>query len=118
MISLVCNKCGWAHFGVSKEYAKQSVDEFVDYYQKLSDSDKKQFYGETEVTKLNLLAKYEHCFNCSGPYTDFHIETVLDKIPMGVTIQPIVIAEGLLSNKMPISDEIQPIVVGALGRIA
>jgi hypothetical protein len=95
MMSLVCNKCGWAHFGVSKEYAQKATDEFVEYYQRMSYAERKRFYGETEVTKLNLLAKYEHCFNCSGTYSDFHIETPEDKISYGVTIQPIIIADEL-----------------------
>jgi hypothetical protein len=90
MVTMICNKCGWAHFGVSKEYAQKSTDEFIEYYQRMSYAERKRFYGETEITKLQLLAKYEHCFNCSRPYSDFHEETKEDRVPLGVTIQPIV----------------------------
>jgi hypothetical protein len=40
MKSLVCNKYGWTHLDVSKEYAQNATDEFIDNYQKLPDSDK------------------------------------------------------------------------------
>ncbi len=89
MTIFVCDKCGWAHFGLTKEAIEDSSEEFMQYYDQLSEEQRKSYYRSKVVTKESLIYRQEHCFNCGGSYMDFHPETSEDKIPDGCTIQGI-----------------------------
>lgn len=89
MTIFVCNKCGWAHFGLTKDTIKESAEEFLQYYDRLSEEQRKNYYGQEVVTKERLISRQEHCFNCGGSYKNFHTEVSEDKIPDGCTIQGI-----------------------------
>lgn len=92
MSIFVCNNCGWAHFGVAKDFIEKSSEDFMQYYDGLSVEQRKS-YGQNSITKSNLISKYMHCFNCGGSYENFHVETAADKIPDGCTIQGILISD-------------------------
>ena len=87
---MICNKCGWAHFGVTRDNAVNSIDDFLKYYNKLNEIEKTTFYGAEPVTFGSMYRKYLKCFHCGGHYNDFHAETEDDKVPIGVTMKPIV----------------------------
>jgi len=89
---LICNSCGWAHFGLSKEVARKSIKEFIEYYGTLTPEQKESYYvnRQENYVEEDLYRKYELCFNCGGSREDFHIETEEDKVPAGVTLQPII----------------------------
>ena len=89
----VCNKCGWAHMGLTKESIEKSATEFVDYYNTLPADKQKDYYGDREVTYKDLVERYNHCFNCGGSHLNFHPEVPEDKIPYGCTIQGILLPE-------------------------
>jgi len=89
MTIYVCDKCGWAHFGLTKDAIEKSAVEFMQYYDQLSEEQRKSYYRSKVVTKESLIYRQEHCFNCGGSYMDFHPETSEDKIPDGCTIQGI-----------------------------
>ena len=90
---MVCNKCGWAHFGVSEEYAHISAKNYIEYYESLSDLDKINYYGTLVQTESEFFERYKSCFSCGNDYKDFHTETPKDIISDGVTLQPIIIVE-------------------------
>lgn len=93
MTTYVCNKCGWAAFGVTKDFVEKSTTEFIEYYDALEEDKQKDYYGDKKVTKENLVERYSHCFNCGGSYLNFHQEMSDDKIPDGCTIQGIQILD-------------------------
>lgn len=85
MKTVICNKCGWAHFEVSKEYAENEIEKVNEYLSSLSNVEFTQYYGG----KFSSIDKYNSCFRCGASYIDFHNKTETDNVPMGVTIQPI-----------------------------
>lgn len=89
MSIFVCDKCGWAHMGLSKDAIEESAEEFMQYYDQLSEEQRTSYYGSEVVTKENLISSQEICFNCGGSYKNTHAVTPEDKIPDGCTIQGI-----------------------------
>jgi hypothetical protein len=90
MVTLICNKCGWAHFGMTRQRVINSVEEFLQYYNNLPQSDRISYYGSGSLSFKSLYDKYLKCFRCGNYYDNFHPETEEDRIPIGVTMQPIV----------------------------
>jgi protein-arginine kinase activator protein McsA len=93
MTIYVCDKCGWAHFGLTKDAIEKSAVEFMQYYDQLSEEQRKSYYGINPITKEDFNNRTKICFNCGGSYKNFHIETPADKIPDGCTIQGILIPD-------------------------
>lgn len=85
MKEVTCNKCGWVHFAVSREFAEKQVEEFNQYFDSLSVGDRNDFYGG----KKSTIRSYEHCFFCDNTYKDFRPSKDGD-CPLGCTIQPII----------------------------
>lgn len=100
----ICNKCGWAHFGVSEEYTIRECDSFERFIT-TQDEKTQGMYGygpqswsaqrgaEPKVwDREAYLNQYRCCFRCGADHTEFHDETEADHVPMGVTMQPILVA--------------------------
>ena len=97
----ICDKCGWAHFAVSEEYTQRECDSFEKFITSQTDSVRGMYgYGPEgyqakqgnppkEWDREAYLNQYRSCFRCGAPYTDFHYETDADRVPMSVTMQPI-----------------------------
>lgn len=84
--SLICDGCGWVHFGVSLQYAMNEVKEFNYYYDKLSKEDQVNFYGGNK----SHIKNYTYCFSCGSLFTRMRPLKKTDKgCPDGSTIQPI-----------------------------
>jgi len=82
---LTCKKCGWVHFGISREYAESEIKSFNQYFDSLSKEKQEQCYGG----RKNSIEQYEHCFFCGNTYQDFR-PAVKGDCPDGVTMQPII----------------------------
>lgn len=82
-----CLKCGWVHFGVTRQHAEDEVSRFNTYFDTL-DQDGKDSFGN----KKSSIRHYERCFFCSGPWTNFRPYLEGD-CPEGVTIQPIIVEQ-------------------------
>ena len=80
-----CNKCGWVHFAVSREFAENEVKRFNDYFNTLTEDKQQKYYGG----KSSSIKHYEHCSLCGNPYTNFR-ESEEDDCPIGVTLGPII----------------------------
>jgi len=98
MAIMVCNKCGWAAFGISRDDAEEQTQAFGEFISKQSDEDKASFgFGvlardpDKKWSFDEHFSHFEHCFNCGNTYHDFHEETEADKIPIGVTLQGIIV---------------------------
>jgi hypothetical protein len=85
---LICKKCGWVHYGVSREFAQWSVSSFNEMYKNLSKKEKQDYYNNTPAS----LDTYSKCFSCGAPYIEFRAAKRTE-IPKGSTIQPILLAE-------------------------
>lgn len=72
-----CPRCGWLHFAVSAESARQQVADANAHLRSL---------GEPERASLD---SYMHCFRC-GEDTAGFLPAVESDAPSGVTIQPVV----------------------------
>lgn len=79
-----CNSCGWVHFGMTREHAEMEVARFNAFYDEAEDKIK-EMYGYRSAD----IHSYEHCFRCSGSYTNFRDSRPGD-CPDGCTIQPII----------------------------
>lgn len=88
-----CNKCGWVHFGVTREEAEAQVNEFNTYFDSLSWDQQLDNYGG----KRSAISSYEHCFACGNVYTDFR-PAVHEAAPIGCTLGPIIVDEYKLSE--------------------
>ena len=80
-----CNKCGWVHFAVTREFAENEVKEFNDYFDTLTEEEQQQYYGG----RCSTIKQYEHCFFCGNTYKDFR-DAKEDDCPIGVTLGPII----------------------------
>jgi len=80
-----CNKCGWVHFGVSREFAEAEVERFNDYFHTLTEEKQRSNYGG----RCSSIKQYEHCSFCGNDYTDFR-DAEENDCPRGVTLGPII----------------------------
>jgi|GEM_PF-4086253 len=62
-----CSSCGWVHFVVSREHAEKEVVRFNEYFNKLGDKEKYEYYGG----KPSSIVSYQHCFCCGNSYKEF-----------------------------------------------
>lgn len=76
-------KCGWVHFGVSREYAKNEVKNFNEWYS-IQPQETKDYYSGPAT-----ILDYEHCRRCGGSYIHFRDFKEGD-CPNGCTLSPII----------------------------
>jgi ribosomal protein L37E len=79
--TVICAKCGWAAFAVSRTEAERQVEEFRAFYE-----------ASDEVTRARFnpprgLDSYA-CQQCGG--SSFRPEAEDDRIPAGVTLAPVI----------------------------
>lgn len=56
-MNVVCLKCNWTHFAVSREFAEKAVKEFNDYFMTLTPEMREQNYGNKGAS----MNQYERC---------------------------------------------------------
>jgi hypothetical protein len=78
--SVVCTKCEWTYFAVTKAYAEAQVKEFNDYYNRLTEEEQISYYGG----KPSSIDNYESC-HCGNK--EFREGSTA---PEGSTIDPII----------------------------
>ena len=81
-----CNRCGWVHVSVTRDFAENEVKRFNEYFDTLTEEQQQQWYGG----KNSTIKQYEHCFFCGTNYTNFRDFEEGD-CPDGVTMQPIIV---------------------------
>lgn len=93
----ICNKCNWAHFPRTREEVEDESKSFGVYINSQTPEVQEQFgIGPLSKTKRewNLeeqISSSEHCFKCGNTHKDFRDENENDKIPMGCTLQGIIV---------------------------
>ncbi len=85
-----CNQCGWIHFEVTLEYAKEQIEAFNKYYDNLPAEKQIEYYGG----RKSSMATYDRCDSCGNSGTNFVLATdaQLEAI-RGSTIGPIVVRQ-------------------------
>lgn len=83
--SVTCNKCGWVHFEVSREYAQNEVQHFGEYFRTLTLERQEEYYGG----RPGYIEDYEHCGLCNNSYKNFR-DSVEGDCPDGSTQSPII----------------------------
>ena len=79
--TVICTKCYWTHFAVTRAYAENQVKEFNEYYNTLSKDQQDSYYGG----KASTLGLYERCFCCG--HNEFKPGSTA---PVGSTIGPVI----------------------------
>lgn len=82
MEPVTCNGCGWVHFSVTKEYAQNEVDKYMEYYNTFTDEEK------AKSRNPPVVEDYEKCQHCNGSYLDFRPSKPGD-YPAICTLNPI-----------------------------
>ncbi len=72
--SLTCKGCGWVYFGVSRRFAIEQTHSFAEYYNSLTEYQRKQWYGGRQIS---LLRNYARC-RCGRPNTQFRDSTAAE----------------------------------------
>lgn len=93
---MICNKCNWVHFPITRKEAEEQAKSFGDYINSQSPEIKEHFglgilsKSKKEWNFKEHVSSSEKCFRCGNDYHDFHEETEKDLIPKGSTIQGII----------------------------
>lgn len=85
-IYLICNGCGWIHFGVSLEHTLDEVKKFNEYYDALLPQKQQEYYGGKRLH----VTDYCFCFSCGSLFTRMRKLTKNDHLPNGSTVSPII----------------------------
>lgn len=94
---MVCNQCGWLHFPRTRQEVELEARSFGEYIQKQTPEVQESFgFGPLSKTKREWnfekhVQNSEHCFRCGNHYKNFREVNEKDKIPMGVTLQGIIV---------------------------
>lgn len=81
-IYVIC-KCNWVSFAVSREYAIEQIKKFKEYFDTLSWTEQKEFYGG----RTSTLSDYT-CQFCGASE---HFRKAEDhEIPFGSTVSPVI----------------------------
>ncbi len=83
MKCVICKKCNWVAFEVTRAHAEAEVKSFNEYYRAQPKKVQKMFSG------LSSVKSYERCFFCGEPYTNFR-NAKKSEIPFGSTLQPVI----------------------------
>lgn len=93
----ICNQCGWAHFGRTRQEVEQEADDFGRYIQTQPPEVQAQFgFGplskqQREWSREEQIKSSARCFRCGNDHKNFHDETPNDHVPVGCTMQGIII---------------------------
>lgn len=80
---VICLRCGWVSFAVTKAEAEREIAEFNAYYASLSDREKASYGGPSSLDQYR-------CLRCGG--SEFRQARDGD-CPNGVTLNPVVCDE-------------------------
>jgi len=83
---VICNKCGWISFAISRARAELGVKQFKEYINGLQEIEQNEYKNSSAAD----IKHYEHCFKCGGSYSNFRAAKP-EEGPVGVTIQPIIV---------------------------
>jgi hypothetical protein len=84
---VVCNKCDYVAFEVTREYAEDEVTRFNEYFDSLTKDQQDDYYNGNKAS----IVFYEHCFNCNNRHSDFREATDKDhERANGHTLQPVI----------------------------
>lgn len=61
MKTVVCTKCNWTSFAVTKEYAENEIKKFNDYFYSLTERERIELFGN----KPSSIESYK-CMFCGG----------------------------------------------------
>lgn len=81
--SVICTKCKWVSFAVTRAYAEDEVKRFNAYYNLLTRKEQVSYYGG----KGSSVKGYEGCMLCGGQ--DFRLATEKE-VPYGSTLSPVI----------------------------
>lgn len=80
--TVVCKRCRWTHFAVTRQHALEQVVKFNEHYYSLEPEEQVNFAGPV------TMGEYESCYRCDG--TEFEPGNTA---PTGSTIGPIIYEE-------------------------
>lgn len=95
----ICNQCGCIHFPRTRQEVELEATNFGNYIQQQTQETQEQFgFGPLSKTKrvwdlTKQIKNSEHCFRCGNNYKNFRDVNENDKVPMGITIQGIIVEE-------------------------
>lgn len=81
----ICNKCGRAHFSVTREFAEQDAQQFGEFIRAQPIEIQADYgFGPLSCAQRDWshawhVSQYEHCCQCGNTYTDFRDATPSDK---------------------------------------
>ena len=93
----ICNQCGWAHFPRTRSEVETETRSFGQYIQTQAPEVQADFgLGPLSKTKREWsfeeqMQASEKCFRCGNDHHNFRDENETDKIPIGCTIQGIIV---------------------------
>lgn len=82
---VICQRCKWVAFQVSRKYAEKEVKTFNEYFDSLGKEKQELYYGG----KKSSIKQYENCMLCGGCYHNFR-RALKKEIPIGSTVNPII----------------------------
>lgn len=82
---VICKHCKWVMFEVTREYAKNQVKEFNEYFDTLTKEQQQDFYGGNKSS----IRSYESCMLCGTCYHNFR-KAKKSEVPFGSTVNPII----------------------------
>lgn len=83
MTECTCNKCGWVHMAVTREFAEVESKNFLEWYD-TQPASVRENYG---AKRPDPMKQYDRCFFCGQTDQDFR-PSMPDDCPVGCTIQP------------------------------
>lgn len=87
--AVICPKCGWNHFGVTREYAWIQSLEFFNWWKDQPENVRLMYSSKDDHSVAKSMHSYEHCFRCGNEYKN--LKTAEDfTSPLGSTLQPII----------------------------
>jgi len=89
--TVVCTKCAWVSFAVTKAHAEAEVKTFNKYYATLSKRDQESYRGEATIDSYT-------CQLCGG--STFRLAKP-EEIPFGSTINPVIWEDPDMNQNTP-----------------
>ncbi len=83
---VTCKDCGWVHFEVSLEYAKNWENEWIGHFEDMDVHARDSFGLVDEPPKIEDTLM--NCQRCRASYKNFR-DTLPEELPLGSTINPI-----------------------------
>lgn len=92
----ICNACGWVHVALSRADVEEQARKFGEYITAQPPAVQAQFdLGPLSRSGrawdyAEHVARFERCFRCGNPHTNFRDQTEQDHVPAGSTLQGII----------------------------